>query len=58
MDELIRVSAAASGTTAAELSLEAIQIEGTRELKVVAPSIGVFYLTPSPSKRTWSASAM
>ncbi|MCE9614229.1 MAG: ATP-grasp domain-containing protein [Lentisphaerae bacterium] len=50
VDELIRVSAAASGTTAAELSLEAIQIEGTTELKVVAPSIGVFYLTPAPSE--------
>ncbi len=47
---LARQSAESSGTLGQELDLNAIQIAGTRELKVVAPSIGVFYLTPAPTE--------
>jgi acetyl/propionyl-CoA carboxylase alpha subunit len=47
---LVEESAASAGTSGADLSMEAIQIAGTRELKVVSPAIGVFYLTPAPSE--------
>ncbi|MDA0577249.1 MAG: ATP-grasp domain-containing protein [Verrucomicrobia bacterium] len=50
VDALIRESAATSGATQEELSLDAIRIEGTRELRVVSPAIGVFYLTASPNE--------
>lgn len=50
IDALIKESAAAAGTAGQELDLEALQIAGTKELKVVAPSIGVFYLTAAPSE--------
>ena len=50
VDAIIAETAAASGATQEELSLEKLQIEGTKELRVIAPAIGVFYLTSAPSE--------
>ncbi len=48
--ELIREIEEASGTTGSDLDLEMLKIEGSDELKVLSPSTGVFYRTPSPSE--------
>ncbi len=40
----------ASGTSGQAIDLEMLRIEGSDELKVLSPSTGVFYLTPSPSE--------
>ncbi|MCB1645921.1 MAG: ATP-grasp domain-containing protein [Pseudomonadales bacterium] len=40
----------ASGTAGAGLDLEMLKIEGSDELKVLSPSTGVFYTTPSPTE--------
>ncbi len=48
--ELIRESEEASGYTATTIDLESLRIEGSEELKVLSPSTGVFYRTPSPSE--------
>ncbi|MBF0243829.1 MAG: ATP-grasp domain-containing protein [Planctomycetes bacterium] len=39
-----------AGGEAKSLDRSTVQIEGSKELKVLAPSAGVFYLTPSPSE--------
>ncbi len=49
-DELIREIEEASGVSSAEIDLEMLRIEGSDELKVLSPSTGVFYRTPSPSE--------
>ena len=48
--ELIGEIEEASGTASTELDLEMLKIEGSDELKVLSPSTGVFYRTPSPSE--------
>jgi len=47
--DLIREIEQASGSSSQALDLEALIIEGTSEIKVLSPSTGVFYLTPSPA---------
>jgi acetyl/propionyl-CoA carboxylase alpha subunit len=48
--ELIREIEEASGTASTGLDIELLKIEGSDELKVLSPSTGVFYRTPSPSE--------
>jgi len=50
VNDLISEIEEASGSTGLGLDLEMLKIEGSDELKVLAPSTGVFYLTPSPSE--------
>ncbi|MDA0977255.1 MAG: carbamoyl-phosphate synthase large subunit, partial [Proteobacteria bacterium] len=47
---LIRDIETASGSTGTGISLEMLRIEDSDELKVLSPSTGVFYRTPSPSE--------
>lgn len=49
-NQLIEEIDGASGTTSAAVDLEMLKIEGSDELKVLSPSTGVFYRTPSPSE--------
>ncbi|MAI41527.1 MAG: biotin carboxylase N-terminal domain-containing protein [Candidatus Azotimanducaceae bacterium] len=42
-----------SGSDSSALDPEMIRIEGSDEIKVLAPSTGVFYLTPSPSEQEY-----
>ncbi|MBD3648204.1 MAG: ATP-grasp domain-containing protein, partial [Pseudomonadales bacterium] len=49
-NELIDEIEEASGTTSETVDIEALRIEGSDELKVLSPSTGVFYRTPSPSE--------
>ena len=49
-EELIREIDEASGSEGQSLNLEMLKIEGSDELKVLSPSTGVFYRTPSPSE--------
>ena len=49
-NELVREFEEASGHTGVTLDLEMLQIEGSDELRVLSPSTGVFYRTPSPSE--------
>jgi acetyl/propionyl-CoA carboxylase alpha subunit len=39
-----------AGKDSSAVSLEALAIEGSDELKVLSPSTGIFYITPSPSE--------
>ncbi|HAK50460.1 MAG TPA: carbamoyl-phosphate synthase large subunit, partial [Gammaproteobacteria bacterium] len=48
--ELIAEIEEASGSSSLALDLEMLKIEGSEEIKVLAPSTGVFYRTPSPSE--------
>ena len=48
--ELITEIEEASGSASLALDLEMLKIEGSDEIKVLAPSTGVFYRTPSPSE--------
>lgn len=48
--ELIDEIEEASGASGAGLSLEMLRIEGSDEIRVLSPSTGVFYRTPSPSE--------
>ena len=48
--ELINEIEEASGSTSLALDLEMLKIEGSDEIKVLSPSTGVFYRTPSPSE--------
>jgi acetyl/propionyl-CoA carboxylase alpha subunit len=50
VNELIAEIEDASGISGAGLDLEMLKIEGSDELKVLSPSTGVFYRTPSPSE--------
>jgi acetyl/propionyl-CoA carboxylase alpha subunit len=49
IDALIEATAESETSSKQALDADAIKIEGTGELKVVAPSTGVFYITPSPN---------
>ena len=49
-EALIAEIAADAGTADAVVGLENIAIEGSDELRVLAPSAGIFYLTPSPTE--------
>ncbi|MCB1692352.1 MAG: ATP-grasp domain-containing protein [Pseudomonadales bacterium] len=48
--ELIDEIEQASGMAGATIDLEMLKIEGSDELKVLSPSTGVFYRTPSPTE--------
>ncbi|MEX2489543.1 MAG: biotin carboxylase N-terminal domain-containing protein [Pseudomonadales bacterium] len=48
--ELIDEIDRASGTTSTAVNLEMLKIEGSDELKVLSPSTGIFYRTPSPAE--------
>jgi acetyl/propionyl-CoA carboxylase alpha subunit/acetyl-CoA carboxylase beta subunit len=50
VNELIKEIEEASGSDGQGLDLEMLKIEGSDELKVLSPSTGVFYRTPSPSE--------
>ncbi len=47
---LIKEMEEASGSAGAGLSMDMLKIDGSDELKVLSPSTGVFYRTPSPSE--------
>ena len=47
---LIAEMEAASGIESLGIDLEMLKIEGSDELKVLSPSTGVFYRTPSPTE--------
>lgn len=49
-DELIEEIEQSSGVSGQVLDIEMLKIEGTDELKVLSPSTGVFYRTPSPTE--------
>ncbi len=49
-EALIQEIEEASGSAGQALNLEMLQIDGSDELKVLSPSTGVFYRTPSPSE--------
>lgn len=49
-NKLINEIEEASGSAGLGLDLDTLKIEGSEELKVLSPSTGVFYLTPSPSE--------
>lgn len=49
-DELIQEIEKASGAEGTGISLEMLKIDDSDELKVLSPSTGVFYRTPSPSE--------
>ncbi|HIG42423.1 MAG TPA: hypothetical protein EYQ14_18055 [Gammaproteobacteria bacterium] len=48
--ELIQEIEEASGISASGLDIEMLKIEGSDEIKVLSPSTGVFYRTPSPAE--------
>lgn len=48
--ELIREIEEASGSDGKGIDMEMLKIEGSDEIKVLSPSTGVFYRTPSPSE--------
>ena len=50
MDEIIQEIAEASGAADASIGAEAIAIEGSDEVKVVSPTTGIFYTSPSPTE--------
>ncbi|MBV1879891.1 MAG: ATP-grasp domain-containing protein [Pseudomonadales bacterium] len=50
VNALIAEIETASGMDATVLDLEMLKIEGSDEIKVLSPSTGVFYRTPSPSE--------
>ncbi len=50
VNELIKEIEEASGSDGQGLDIEMLKIEGSDELKVLSPSTGVFYRTPSPSE--------
>ena len=50
MAALIAEIEEASGTQGVGIDLEMLRIEGSNELKVLSPSTGVFYRTPSPTE--------
>ena len=45
----------ASGMSAKGMDIEQLRIEGSDEIKVLSPSTGVFYTTPSPSEPDYVA---
>ena len=50
VNALIEEVEEASGMAGGALDIEMLKIEGSDELKVLSPSTGVFYRTPSPSE--------
>lgn len=54
-EELIAEIQRDSGVDGALVDLAALRIEGSNEVKVLAPSTGVFYITPSPSEPEYVA---
>ena len=50
VDSLIDEIQLASGDESSEIGLESIRIEGSDELKVLAPTTGIFYLKPTPNE--------
>jgi acetyl/propionyl-CoA carboxylase alpha subunit len=50
MKALIAEVEEASGTKGVGIDLEMLRIEGSDELKVLSPSTGIFYRTPSPTE--------
>jgi acetyl/propionyl-CoA carboxylase alpha subunit len=46
--ELIAEIDAAAGAKSRTVDIDSLRIDGSDELKVIAPSTGVFYLSPSP----------
>ncbi|MGK0461662.1 MAG: acetyl/propionyl-CoA carboxylase alpha subunit, partial [Candidatus Azotimanducaceae bacterium] len=50
VNELIREIEEASGSDGKGIDMEMLKIEGSDEIKVLSPSTGVFYRTPSPSE--------
>ena len=50
VNELIQEIEDASGSSGTGLDMEMLRIEGSDEIKVLSPSTGVFYRTPSPSE--------
>jgi acetyl/propionyl-CoA carboxylase alpha subunit len=49
-EDLIKEIEEASGSVGSGLSIEMLKIDDSDELKVLSPSTGVFYRTPSPSE--------
>ena len=49
-EELIREIEQASGSIGSGFNIEMLKIDNSDELKVLSPSTGVFYRTPSPSE--------
>lgn len=49
-EELVAEIDAASGKDGAVVAAADLQIEGSDEIKVLSPSTGIFYITPSPSE--------
>ena len=49
-DALITEIEAASGDTGISIGAESIRIDGSDELKVLSPTTGIFYSTPSPAE--------
>jgi acetyl/propionyl-CoA carboxylase alpha subunit/acetyl-CoA carboxylase alpha subunit len=49
-DELAEQIQTESGKTGAIVDADALKIEGSDELKVLSPSTGIFYITPSPTE--------
>lgn len=49
-EELVEEIQAASGNDGASVDAEDLKIEGSEEIKVLSPSTGIFYITPSPSE--------
>ena len=49
-EALIQEIEDASGSVSTGINLEMLKIDGSKELKVLSPSTGVFYRTPSPSE--------
>ena len=49
-EELIQEIEEASGSSGQGINIEMLRIEDSEELKVLSPSTGVFYRTPSPSE--------
>lgn len=50
IEELIEEIQTAADMQGNVISLEALAIEGSDEIKVISPSTGIFYITPSPSE--------
>ena len=48
--ELVEEIEASAGNDRTAIDLESISIENSDELKVLAPSTGIFYITPSPTE--------
>ena len=49
-EELVAEIEAGAGTDRTAIDLDSISIENSDELKVLAPSTGIFYITPSPAE--------